>query len=39
VSEPQDEQVRALVVVAHPDDLDFGAGGTIATVDRRRAST
>jgi LmbE family N-acetylglucosaminyl deacetylase len=26
-----DEQVRALVVVAHPDDLDFGAGGTIAT--------
>ena len=22
---------RALVVVAHPDDLDFGAAGTIAT--------
>jgi LmbE family N-acetylglucosaminyl deacetylase len=30
VSEQQNEQVRALVVVAHPDDLDFGAGGTIA---------
>jgi LmbE family N-acetylglucosaminyl deacetylase len=30
VTQQQDEQVRALVVVAHPDDLDFGAGGTIA---------
>ena len=30
VAQQQEEQVRALVVVAHPDDLDFGAGGTIA---------
>lgn len=28
-----DEQIqRALVVVAHPDDIDFGAAGTIATL-------
>jgi LmbE family N-acetylglucosaminyl deacetylase len=31
VVDPQPERVRALVVVAHPDDLDFGAGGTIAS--------
>ena len=26
---------RALVVVAHPDDVDFGAAGTVATLTRR----
>ncbi len=28
---PDADIERALVVVAHPDDLDFGAAGTIAT--------
>ena len=27
----EDVVERALVVVAHPDDVDFGAAGTIAT--------
>jgi len=26
-----DEVQRALVIVAHPDDVDFGAAGTVAT--------
>jgi len=28
---PDDEVERVLVVVAHPDDVDFGAAGTVAT--------
>lgn len=28
---PDDEVQRALVVAAHPDDIDFGAAGTVAT--------
>ena len=28
---PEDAPVRALVVCAHPDDVDFGASGTVAT--------
>jgi LmbE family N-acetylglucosaminyl deacetylase len=28
---PDDEVQRAMVVVAHPDDADFGAAGTVAT--------
>lgn len=28
---PDDEIERALVVVAHPDDIDFGGAGTVAT--------
>ncbi len=26
-----EDLTRALVVVAHPDDVDFGAAGTVAT--------
>jgi len=31
MTEPEATVERALVVVAHPDDVDFGAAGTIAT--------
>jgi LmbE family N-acetylglucosaminyl deacetylase len=27
---------RVLAVFAHPDDIDFGAAGTVAPLDRRR---
>jgi LmbE family N-acetylglucosaminyl deacetylase len=30
--EQHDERTRALVVTAHPDDVDFGAAGTVATL-------
>ena len=33
---PAEHVERALGVVAHPDDVDFGSAGTVATLDRRR---
>ena len=37
-ADQQDLPERVLVVTAHPDDVDFGAAGTIAALDRVRAS-
>ncbi|NHC43959.1 PIG-L deacetylase family protein [Motilibacter aurantiacus] len=35
VTIPEDEVERALVVAAHPDDIDFGASGTVALWTQR----